>query len=121
MGRFVVGKVRDLPPGMSRSVRVQGRRVALFNEGGRLHAVDEACPHMGADLSNGRLVDGTLTCAWHGWRFRIESGEGLTRSWARLKTHRLFREGDDLILELRESSAGSSSVEDEALPEGGSR
>ena len=100
MSRFVVGRARDLPPGLSRSVRVGGRRVALFNEGGKLFAVDEACPHMGADLSNGDLKAGTLTCAWHGWQFNIQSGDGITRQWARLKTHRLFREGDELILEI---------------------
>jgi len=98
--RFVVGRVRDLPAGLSRSVWAGGRRVALFNEKGRLYAIDEACPHMRADLSNGDLRDGTLTCAWHGWRFDIRSGAGLTRSWARLRTHRLYREGDELILEL---------------------
>jgi len=98
--RFVVGRVRDLPPGLSRSVRAGGRRIALFNERGELYAVDEACPHMRADLSNGNLRDGTLTCAWHGWRFDIRTGEGLTRSWARLRTYRLYRKGDELILEM---------------------
>ena len=100
MGRFVVGRVRDLPPGLSRSVRVGGRRIALFNERGELYAVDEACPHMRADLSNGDLRDGTLTCAWHGWRFDIRTGDGLTRSWARIRTHKLYREGDNLIVEI---------------------
>jgi nitrite reductase (NADH) small subunit/3-phenylpropionate/trans-cinnamate dioxygenase ferredoxin subunit len=103
VSRFVVGKAKELPPGLSRSVRAGGRRVALFNEGGSLFAVDEACPHMGADLSNGDLRDGTLTCAWHHWRFDIRTGQGLTRSWARLKTHRLFREGEDLVLEVEET------------------
>jgi nitrite reductase (NADH) small subunit len=99
---------------------VEGRRVALFNEAGRLYAVDEACPHMGADLSNGELRAGTLTCAWHGWRFHIESGKGLTRDWARLKTHRLLQEGEDLVLELREEPAGGdSSPAEEGPPEGG--
>jgi nitrite reductase (NADH) small subunit len=116
VGRIVVGKLRELPPGHSRSVRVAGRRVALFNQGGRLYAVDEACPHMGADLSNGDLREGTLTCAWHGWRFEIESGRGLTKEWARLKTHRLFQEGEDLVLELLEPAEGTG-----APGEGGAR
>ena len=102
MSRFVVARARDLPPGLARSVRVGGRRIALFNEAGNLFAVDEPCPHMRADLSNGDLKDGVLTCAWHGWRFDIRSGRGLTRSWARLKTHRLHREGDELILEIED-------------------
>ena len=98
----MVGKLRDLPPGRSRSVRAGNRRVALFNESGALYAVDEPCPHMRADLSNGSLSGGVLTCAWHEWRFDIRTGEGLTRRWARLRTHRLFRDGEDLVLEIED-------------------
>lgn len=114
MGRFVVGRARELPPGLSRSVRVGGRRIGLFNDAGNLYAVDEPCPHMGADLSNGELRDGTLTCAWHGWCFDIRTGRGITRKWAQLKVHRLFREGDDLVLEVQE--AGAPHPDPEAAP-----
>jgi nitrite reductase (NADH) small subunit/3-phenylpropionate/trans-cinnamate dioxygenase ferredoxin subunit len=96
----VVGKARELPPGLSRSLWVAGRRIALFNQNGELFAADAACPHMGADLGNGSVSGDTLTCAWHQWRFHLRTGEGLTRPWARLKLHRLVREGDDLVLEL---------------------
>jgi len=115
----VVGRAQDLPPGLSRSVRVGGRRVALFNESGELFAVDEACPHMHAELSNGDLRDGTLTCAWHGWRFDIRTGDGLTRKWARVKTHRLLRSGDELILEILDPTdqGGDSSIDAGSAPE----
>ena len=103
MGRFVVGRVQDLPRGASRSVRAGQRRVALFNQGGELFAVDEACPHMRADLSNGRVEKGILICAWHGWKFDLQSGAGLTRDWACLKTHRLTREGAHLVLEIADT------------------
>jgi nitrite reductase/ring-hydroxylating ferredoxin subunit len=73
---------------------------------------------MGADLSNGELREGTLTCAWHGWRFEIAGGKGLTKPWARLKTHLLLREGEDLVLEIREPSAGSGETEGQPPPGG---
>ncbi len=116
----MVGKAKELPPGLSRSVQIAGRRIALFNDGGRLHAVDASCPHMGADLSNGDLEEGTLSCAWHGWRFDLASGEGLTRSWARLRRHRLSREGEDLVLEILEPPAGEAGG-GEPPPEDGGR
>ena len=103
--RFVVGKARELPPGLSRTLWVGGRRIALFNQNGELFAADAACPHMGADLGNGSVSGDTLTCAWHQWRFHLRTGEGLTRPWARLKLHRLMREGDDLVLELCDAPA----------------
>ncbi|PYQ13025.1 MAG: hypothetical protein DMH00_05255 [Acidobacteria bacterium] len=109
MSRIVVGKVRELPPGLSRSLWVGGRRVALFNLAGEFFAVDAACPHMGADLSNGSISGNTLTCAWHHWQFHLRSGDGLTRDWARLTVHRLMREGDDLVLEIVDSTASTES------------
>lgn len=112
----MVGKLKDLPSGLSRSIRAGGRRIALFNEEGRLHAADEPCPHMGAALSNGDLQGGTLTCSWHGWRFDIGSGDGLTRKWARLKIHRLIRDGEDLILEILDPPAGAAAGDEGDTP-----
>ena len=103
MSRHLVGKARDLPPGLSKSLWAGGRRVALFNLGGELFATDAACPHMGADLSNGSVCGDILTCAWHEWKFNLRTGEGLTKKWACLKRHRLTREGEDLVLELCEA------------------
>lgn len=111
MSRHVVGKVRELPPGLSKSLWAGGRRVALFNRAGELFATDAACPHMGADLGNGTVLGDTLTCAWHHWQFNLRTGQGLTRSWACLKRHRLTREGEDLILEIAEPASEADPAE----------
>lgn len=42
--------------------------IARF-EDGTLLAADAACPHKGARLSAGRIVDGCLMCPYHGWTF----------------------------------------------------
>jgi nitrite reductase/ring-hydroxylating ferredoxin subunit len=56
------------------SVRVAGHSLALFFHDGRVHAVDNRCPHMGFPLHRGTLRDGILTCHWHHARFDLESG-----------------------------------------------
>jgi len=56
------------------SVRVAGHSLALFFHDGRVHAVDNRCPHMGFPLHRGTLQDGILTCHWHHARFDLESG-----------------------------------------------
>ena len=55
-------------------VRVAGRSLALFLHKGRVHAVDNRCPHMGFPLHRGSVRDGILTCHWHHARFDLESG-----------------------------------------------
>jgi phenylpropionate dioxygenase-like ring-hydroxylating dioxygenase large terminal subunit len=51
-------------------VRLLGQDFVLFrDETGRLGLLDRDCPHRGADLAFGRLEDGGLRCAFHGWLF----------------------------------------------------
>jgi nitrite reductase/ring-hydroxylating ferredoxin subunit len=48
--------------------------VALFLVDGRVHALDNRCPHMGFPLHRGSVEDGILTCHWHHARFDLHSG-----------------------------------------------
>ncbi len=51
-------------------VQLMGQHFVLFrDEAGRLGLLDRDCPHRGADLAYGRLEDGGLRCAFHGWLF----------------------------------------------------
>jgi phenylpropionate dioxygenase-like ring-hydroxylating dioxygenase large terminal subunit len=43
--------------------------VAWRDKTGRPHLLRDKCPHRGAKLSAGRVLDGDLQCAWHGLRF----------------------------------------------------
>lgn len=62
------GELGDAP--MTR--QFLGAHVALFRDaGGRAHAISALCPHRGADLGRGTLVDGALECPFHGWRFDV--------------------------------------------------
>ena len=41
---------------------------------GRIHALDNRCPHLGFPLHRGTVKDGILTCHWHHARFDLASG-----------------------------------------------
>jgi nitrite reductase/ring-hydroxylating ferredoxin subunit len=47
-----------------------GRHVVLFRDGhGTARALGARCPHRGADLARGTLIDGSIQCPFHGWCF----------------------------------------------------
>ena len=48
--------------------------VALLRVGGELFAVHNACPHEGNPLVEADVLGQTLVCAYHGWRFDLETG-----------------------------------------------
>lgn len=66
---------KDLKKGEARSIRLGWQRLAVFRgEDGAVRALDAFCPHMGADLSNGRVEGNALRCYFHGWRFDQDGG-----------------------------------------------
>jgi|SRR5262245_32073498 len=47
-----------------------GSHVVLFRDGnGTARALGARCPHRGADLASGAVVEGCIQCPFHGWRF----------------------------------------------------
>jgi phenylpropionate dioxygenase-like ring-hydroxylating dioxygenase large terminal subunit len=51
-------------------VRALGEELVLWRDArGRPHAMHDRCPHRDARLSLGEVVDGALTCAYHGFQF----------------------------------------------------
>jgi phenylpropionate dioxygenase-like ring-hydroxylating dioxygenase large terminal subunit len=53
-------------------VRLLGEDLVIFRDRqGRYGLLGRACPHRGTDLAYGRLEDGGLRCAFHGWLFDV--------------------------------------------------
>ncbi len=53
-------------------VRLLGEDLVAFKDDkGRYGLIGRHCPHRGTDLAYGRLEDGGLRCAFHGWLFDV--------------------------------------------------
>jgi len=50
-------------------VVVDGQPLVIFRSRGGLACLTDRCPHRFAPLSLGRVVDDTIACSYHGWRF----------------------------------------------------
>jgi len=52
----------------------KGDEIAVFLVDGNAHAVANTCPHEGNPLVEGEILGPTLTCAYHNWKFDLETG-----------------------------------------------
>jgi nitrite reductase/ring-hydroxylating ferredoxin subunit len=55
-------------------VEEHGHEIAVFFVDGKAHALANTCPHEGNPLVEGELLGSTLTCAYHCWKFDLETG-----------------------------------------------
>lgn len=75
MPRFVkVARLSDVPPETAKCVEVDGKRIALFNLSGVIHAIDDTCPHAEASLSEGHIAGLEVVCPLHYATFNLETG-----------------------------------------------
>ena len=51
-----------------------GERIAVIRHDGGVSALHGVCAHQGGPLYEGKVIDGCLTCPWHGWTYRPEDG-----------------------------------------------
>ena len=72
-----VARLADVPEGGAVTVYLAGEQVALFNLGGRIHAVGNRCSHANGPLAEGRVEGTAVTCPWHNSQFDLASGEPL--------------------------------------------
>jgi nitrite reductase/ring-hydroxylating ferredoxin subunit len=66
--------LKDIPSGTTGLVRLDGKRVAIYNTGGEFYATGDACTHAGGPLSEGELEGICITCPWHGSIFDVRDG-----------------------------------------------
>lgn len=96
---------RDIPQEGGLAVEVSGKRIAIFEVGGALFAIDDECPHAGASLSEGIVSGEEVQCSWHGSRFRLRTGEVVEPpSDESVGTYAVRLSGDDVEVEIQESS-----------------
>ncbi len=75
--RVALLPIADLLPGQMRCVVVDGLPIGVANVAGQVYAFDDACRHEGGPLSSGVLIDGTVTCPWHGWTYQLRTGKAI--------------------------------------------
>lgn len=73
-GLVDVCAVDELREKQGKVVLLGGERVAIFKYDGKVSAISNVCQHQNGPLGEGRIIDGLVTCPWHGFQYRPEDG-----------------------------------------------
>jgi nitrite reductase/ring-hydroxylating ferredoxin subunit/DMSO/TMAO reductase YedYZ heme-binding membrane subunit len=84
-----------------------GERVAIFRYGGKISALSNACQHQNGPLGEGRIVDGLVTCPWHGFQYDPATGASPAPFTERVPTFRVKVKGDEVWLDPRPNLPGT--------------
>lgn len=103
-----VGCVDDIPDSRALTVCVPGHeRVAVFRYDGRVSAVSNVCAHQRGPLGEGQVIDGCVTCPWHGWEYRPDDGQAPPPFTEKVPTYRVKVEGRRVLLDVVPLPAGT--------------
>ncbi|MEM6489463.1 MAG: Rieske (2Fe-2S) protein, partial [Pseudomonadota bacterium] len=94
-----------------------GRRAAVFRQEGTLAALSNACAHQNGPLGEGRILDGCVTCPWHGFQYRLVDGRSPPPFTERVPTYNLRRSAEGTVeIRVRANPPGTATQPIAALP-----
>jgi nitrite reductase/ring-hydroxylating ferredoxin subunit/DMSO/TMAO reductase YedYZ heme-binding membrane subunit len=64
----------EIKENRARIVCLAGERVAIFKYDGVVSAISNVCQHQNGPLGEGEVVDGCITCPWHGYQYAPDTG-----------------------------------------------
>lgn len=107
-GWIEVGSTDDIPLDAGKVVVLKGcKRVAVFRHDGGFSAISNTCAHQGGPLGEGRIIDGCLTCPWHGYQYIVSNGQSPPPFTEKIPTYELRVDGRTIWLNPEAKSPGT--------------
>jgi methionine sulfoxide reductase heme-binding subunit len=97
-GWVPVCEVEHIPDNRACVVSCGGERIAVFKYDGRISAVSNVCRHQGGPLGEGKIIDGCITCPWHGYQYLPETGAAPPPFTEKVSTFRTRVEGKRVLV-----------------------
>ena len=88
-GFVEVCEVARIPEKCATTISLSGERVAVFSYDGKISAISNVCQHQNGPLGEGRIIDGCVTCPWHGYQYQPQSGTAPTPFTEKVPTFRV--------------------------------
>ena len=77
---------------------VEDENIAIFKHDSKLSAVSNLCRHQNGPLGEGKIIDGCITCPWHGYQYLPENGQSPPPFTEKLETYDVKLLGDKVYV-----------------------
>jgi nitrite reductase/ring-hydroxylating ferredoxin subunit len=67
--------VNDIENSRAKIFCIDKERIAVYRHEDKLYAVHNVCKHQGGPLGEGKILDGCITCPWHGYQYLPQNGQ----------------------------------------------
>ena len=88
-GFVFVCPAADIPDNRAKTLLINGENIALFRYGAKLSAVSNLCRHQNGPLGEGKIIDGCITCPWHGYQYLPHNGQSPPPFTEKIETYAL--------------------------------
>jgi len=86
-GFVKVCAVEEIPHNRAKVFCLDNERIAVFRVEDTLFAVHNVCKHQNGPLGEGKVIDGCITCPWHGYQYLPKNGQSPPPFTERVSTY----------------------------------
>ena len=92
-GFVMVCDLNEIEEDRAKMFCVEKERIAVYKTGGKLFAVNNVCKHQNGPLGEGKVIDGCITCPWHGYQYLPHNGQSPPPFKEKVSTYDVKLEG----------------------------
>ncbi len=82
--------VEEIQDDCAKTFSYNNEDIAIFKYNDQLSAVSNICKHQMGPLGEGKIIDGCITCPWHGYQYLPENGQSPPPFNEKIKTYQLM-------------------------------
>jgi nitrite reductase/ring-hydroxylating ferredoxin subunit/DMSO/TMAO reductase YedYZ heme-binding membrane subunit len=97
-GFYRVCDIKDIEKDRAKMFCLDTERIAIFKTENKLYAVHNVCKHQNGPLGEGKIVDGCITCPWHGYQYLPGNGQSPPPFKEKVSTYDLRINGSEVWL-----------------------
>jgi sulfoxide reductase heme-binding subunit YedZ len=86
-GFYPVCALDEIEENCAKGVIIENQNIAIFKYEGKISAVNNQCRHQMGPLAEGKIIDGCITCPWHGHQYFPANGQSPAPYEEKLETY----------------------------------